>query len=330
MAIASLAFIYLLGLLFLKYDQNNFSIVNFRIDYAGNILSIMIAVFTIIACSLVMKNKRKLDSRKINVLVALQIISILALIFVLFVQKINVINSNGYIFSFPAKKVYVGFLFVLSSISQIYCMIYLLGIIIGSENYYEVRTLLRTLFTILILMVFSLLFVWNVKEFDQAKLANSKFEYGFVPGAAVYNKGKPSPIFEARIKKAYILFSQGIINKIILTGGKAPGEISEAESAYNYLKNLGVPVKDMIAENHSSTTTEQIKYLKNSILSGNQNEKVLLISDGFHLTRVIEIAKFFKIKAIGVSSDYSMSFSKTIFYRTRESVALLLFWFFAI
>ena len=314
----------------LKYDLNNLPITEFRADYIGNILNMIITLFIVIACIVLSTGKKNIDNGKANLVLTIQIASLLSLVFVLLVQKLNLINEGSYIFSFPAKKVYVGFLFTFSDLLQIFSMIYLWGIIIGSDNFLELRTLIQTIVAVAILLVFSLLFVWNVKVYDETKLVKTIYDYGLIPGAAVYSKGEPSPIFEARIRKAFELYRDGIIKNILLTGGKAPGEISESESAFNYLTKLGVPKKDIIVENRTSTTSEQIKYLRNEILSLKNNNTVLIISDGFHLSRIIQIAKFYKIKTMGVSSDYSMSLSKTIFYRARESVALLLFWFFAI
>lgn len=314
----------------LKYDLNNLPLAEFRVDYIGNILNMVITLLIVVASIILSTGKKNIDSRNANLLSAFQIASLLSLVFVFFEQKLDLINNGSYLFSFPAKKVYVGFLFVFSDLLQIFSMIYLWGIIIGSENYFELRTLIRTIVAVVILLVFSLLFVWNVKVYDETKLVKINYDYGLIPGAAVYSRGEPSPIFEARIRKAFELYREGIIKNFLLTGGKAPGEISESESAFNYLTNLGVPKKDIVVEDRTSTTSEQIKYLRNEILSLKNNNTVLIISDGFHLSRIIQIANFFKIKTMGVSSDYSMSLSKTIFYRARESVALLLFWFFAI
>ena len=324
------AIIYLLALLMLKYNLNNLQFEEFRVDYIGNILNMLVTLLIVIAGIYLSFGKKNIDSKRSNLILAFQIVSLLSLAFVFFIQKMNLINNSSYVFNFPAKKVYVGFLFVFSNLLQIFSMIYLWGLIIGNENYFELRTLIRTIAAVVILFVFSLLYVWNVKVYDESKLVLTKYDYGFIPGAAVYSKGKPSPIFEARIRKAFELYREGRIKNILLTGGKAPGEISESESAFNYLTNLGVSKKDIVVEARSSTTSEQIKYLRNEILSLKNNNTVLIISDGFHLSRIIQIANFFKIKTIGVSSDYSMSLSKTIFYRARESVALLLFWFFAI
>ena len=328
--ISAITTLYLFSLTYEKYYFNRLSIRAYRFDYAGNLLNFSITAGIVIGCIVLSLIKRKIENKKYNLLFAFQIISVLLLAFIFLNTKVDIISSNGYLFNFPIKKVFNGLLFIFSTLLQIYSMIYIWGLIFGAENLFELRTLVQTLGTVLLLLVFSLLYVWNVRIYDESKIQNSVYDYGFVPGAAVYSRGKPSPIFEARIKKAYELYRKGIIKKIFLTGGNAPGEISESEAAAKYIKNLGVPFGDIIIEKRSTTTTEQIKYLRMEVITLKKQTPIIIISDGFHLTRITQISKFFGINTIGVSSDYSMSLEKTLFYRARESVALLLFWFYAI
>jgi vancomycin permeability regulator SanA len=328
--ISLLTLFYLCGLSFAKYYFNEISIREYKFDYIGNILNLVIAFGVVVGCVVLSFSKRKIDNRKYNLLFALQIISILLIVFIYLVTKVDIISSNGYLFHFPIKKVFNGLFYILSALLQIYSMIYIWGLIIGHENLFELRTLIRTLGAVLILLIFSLLYVWNVRVYDESKIQDSTFDYGFVPGAAVYSRGKPSPIFEARIKKAYELYHKGIIKKIFLTGGNAPGEISESEAAAKYLTSLGVSSKDVIIEHQSTTTTEQLKYLRVKVIVIKEHIPIIIVSDGFHLTRITQISKLFNVKTIGVSSNYSMSLEKALFYRARESVALLMFWFFAI
>ena len=325
-----LGVIYLSVLLYLKYDLSDISIKEFRFDFIGNILNIALIVSLLVGTIILTYSKKAVDKKKKIFLLLLSIISILLLICVILLAKMNILQTDKLIFNFPLKKVYIGFFYIFSFFIQIYILIYVWGILIGTESLYELRSLVRSILAILILMVFTLVYVWNVYSFSDSKIANSHLEYGFVPGAAVYSKGKPSPIFEGRIRKALEIFRKGTIRKIILTGGRAPGEISEAEAAQKYLVNLGVNKKNIVYENRSSTTAEQISYLRMNFSVQAGKDSVLIISDGFHLSRAIQIAKFFKINSIGVASDYTLSLEKTIFYRTRESIALLLFWLFAI
>ncbi len=330
LAAALLGVLYFIMLAFLKYYLNDLSIQEYRFDYIGNVLNILISGLFIASCIVYAFSRNAPDKNKIRILLALQSISGLLLIFILFISIFNLIDSGRFLFNFPVKKVYTGFLFIISMLLQIYSMLYVIGFFLGAETFYELRTLLRTVAVIFILLIFSLFYVWNVKAYSYSRIENHSFEFGCIPGAAVWKKGVPSPIFEGRIRKALELYRIGAIKKIILTGGHAPGEIAEAEAANKYLINLGVPQRSILTETSSSTTTEQVKYIRTKFFQYLTKDSVLIISDGFHLSRVIQISKFFKVNAVGVSSDYLLSFEKSIFYRARESVALLLFWFFAI
>ncbi len=317
-------------LLYLKYFLNGLTSKQLRFDYFGNIIAFFISAAFIIGILVLRYSNKNVDPNRALFILSLQILYTLSLLLILIINKSDLLDSGGFLFHFPLKKVYVGFLFVFGGIISIYTPIFIWGLIIGPENLYEIRALVKTAVVILLFLVLSLSYVWNVRAFDENKLNGKKYEFGCIPGAAVYSKNKPSPIFEARIRKAFELYQKGTIKNIILTGGSAPGETSESEAAHRYLKNLDVPDKYIRLENQSSTTTLQIKYLFEEIVKSENQEPVLIVSDGFHLTRINEIAKFFDIKVVGVASDYSMSFDKAIFYRTRESVALLLFWFFAV
>lgn len=313
---------------FIKYKINGLTLLDYRIDYIGNVLNILISVGVISGFLLMGIKKKPVEKGRLNFLLVLQVLSLASLAISIILFDFIKLATNEFLFSFPIKKVYTGFLMIISIFLQIYSLLYSWGIILGLEKLFEIRTLLRSISAILILLLFSIFFVWNVNGYKGNN--EIKYEYALIPGAAVWKKDKPSPIFEGRIRKALELYRRGSIKKIILTGGNAPGELSEAEVAYKYLTNLGVDYRNLIVEQLTSTTTEQIRYIKHDNEAANSNSKILIISDDFHLARILQICKFFNIEADGISTEYKLTFEKTLFYRTRESIALLLFWFFAI
>ncbi len=313
-----------------KYDLNGLSLLNYKFDYIGNVLNIMISGLIILGCIGLGFSKNAIDKKRLIFIKTLLIVTIIINSSAYIITKFDLLYGGGYIFNIAFKKAVTGFLFIISILLSLYVLIYVWGLIFGIEKLFELRTLVRTLMASMILFLFSLFYVWNVNSFSEEKIINKTFKYGLIPGAAVYSKGKPSPIFSARIRKSFELTKINKIEKLVLTGGKAPGEITEAEAAMKYLINLGVKPNRLIVENETSTTVEQIKFVKNELFSKEGPSEILIISDGFHLSRSIQICKFFGVQAAGVSSDYKLSFEKTLFYRTRESVALLLFWFFAI
>ncbi len=317
-------------LAYVKYSLNDLSLTQYKYDYIGNVLNMLITILILLGSFVSGFTKNTIDKKRMTFITTMLIFITTVIVIAYIINKFNLVSEKGYIFNIPYKKAITGALFIVSVFMSIYVLIYIWGHIFGIEKLYELRTLVRTFMAFVLLFIFALFYVWNVNSFSENKLADRKFEYGLIPGAAVYSKGKPSPIFGARIRKAFELKKSGRVKNLVLTGGKAPGEITEAEAAMKYLINLGVKPNNLIVENETSTTVEQIKFIKSKLLKKVEFSGVLIISDGFHLSRTLQIGKFFGINADGVSSGYKLSFEKTLFYRTRESIALLLFWFFAI
>jgi len=318
----------ILLLSFIKYKINGLTLFDYRIDYIGNVLNVSISFGIISGFILLGLGKKSIEKARFNFLLILQILSLTSLLLSVILFDFIKLATDQYLFSFPVKKVYTGILMTISLFLQIYSLLYLWGIILGFEKLFEIRTLLRSISALLLLILFSIFFVSNANNYK--KNNGFKYDYALIPGAAVWKKDKPSPIFEGRIRKALELYRTGRIKKIILTGGNAPGELSEAEVAYKYLTNLGVDYRNLIVEQMTSTTTEQIKYIRNDSDLTISNSKILIVSDDFHLPRILQICKFFNIEADGIATEHKLTFEKTLFYRTRESIALLLFWFFAI
>ncbi|MBK8945944.1 MAG: YdcF family protein [Ignavibacteriae bacterium] len=183
---------------------------------------------------------------------------------------------------------------------------------------------------IIILLGFSFIYTFFTDEFHNSN-KNAKYDYGIILGAAVWSKNKPSPIFSGRIEKGAELFKKGIIRKIQLTGGNAPGELSEAKAAANYLStNHNIPKPNILIEEKTSTTNEQIRFIKNIVMNEKKSEKFIIISDQFHLKRVEEMIDFYNLNADVISSNYKLNMQKSFYYRFRDCISLVMFWFFAI
>lgn len=314
---------------FLKYNINGLSIKEFKFDYLGNVLNLAILAGIIIASISMLFSKKILSSKRIVFITILIGISLILPLFIIITSKLAFINENGFIIGISARKVYLGIILMINLFIQIYSMVYIWGLVFEVDNFHELRALLHSAIVLLLFFILTLFYVWNVNTYSDAKITK-KCEYGLIPGAAVWKNNKPSPIFEARIKKALKLIKNDIIEKIVVTGGNAPGEITEAEAAMVYLQNMGVPRKSILLERNTSTTSEQVKFIRLRLFPDKKDSSVIFISDGFHLSRITQIAKYYQVKSIGVASKYQMSFNKALFYRTREAIALLLFWFFAI
>ncbi len=151
-----------------------------------------------------------------------------------------------------------------------------------------------------------------------------------VLGAAVWSDNSPSPTLASRADKALELFNSGIVDQIVLTGSNAPGELSEAEVSFIYLKSKDVDTSRVQLETETTSTSAQIRYIKDVIIPNEDLNHVIIISDAYHLPRVKEICRFYKVDAKLTASDLALSFEDRVYYQIRESIALSIFWFFAL
>jgi uncharacterized SAM-binding protein YcdF (DUF218 family) len=153
---------------------------------------------------------------------------------------------------------------------------------------------------------------------------------GVVLGAAVWRgRGlgdRPSPTLRERIEVGYELLAKRVIPRIVVTGASAPGEQAEAEVAKRDLVARGIDPAQIVEETQSHTTLEQVRYLREELKTKQTWDRFVIISDQYHLARVIEMCRFAGLHAIGSPSRIEQPFADLLYYRLRESVALLAYW----
>lgn len=110
-----------------------------------------------------------------------------------------------------------------------------------------------------------------------------------VLGAAVL-RTEPSPVFIERLRHAAELYKAGAVKKIVVSGGLAQGDkLSEAVAGRDWLAAQGVPTGDVLLEDQSHTTFQNLQNVK-PILAANGLERVLVVSDPLHMKRAMTIA----------------------------------------
>jgi uncharacterized SAM-binding protein YcdF (DUF218 family) len=127
--------------------------------------------------------------------------------------------------------------------------------------------------------------VWRAADEDD----RSRTQAIIVLGAAQYD-GRPTDVFRARLDHAAALWRQGIAPKIVVTGGKQPGDrFTEAEAGAAYLHDLGVPDDAILRETTSRSSWESLA-ASARFLQKNGIKEVTLVSDPFHMRRLELIA----------------------------------------
>lgn len=304
---------------------------NFDLLYTGNLFWITISLIGIIAIVNITLQSSKVSQGTLITLVILSIISLLILGFVLLQGRIPRETFYENIVSLSQK----GIQTIILSVFAIFYLFITISICVISFSvlmkYYVFRSIWITILIVLAAYSIVFLFSYNYKDdYNTLKLNKKTVESGTVLGAAVWGGNRPSPVLRERINKGYELYSYGIIKNIILTGGGAPGEMTEAEVAKKELLKKGVPENNIYVENKSNSTLEQIKYLNNNLYKKHNWKEIVIISDNFHLLRTKQICKYFGINAYTVSSDTPLSAESTFNFCVKESFAVILFWLFGI
>lgn len=144
-------------------------------------------------------------------------------------------------------------------------------------------------------------------------------------GAAEYS-GRPSPIYRARLDHAYKLFRQGLAPVVITTGGSGRDPTyTEGGVGRDYLRSLGIPDRDLIAETLSSNTGQSAQRVA-VILKTNGLRNCLAVSDAYHLFRVKRMLEGEGVTVYAAPRPDSLpqSFGERFFLVAREAVSYML------
>lgn len=106
---------------------------------------------------------------------------------------------------------------------------------------------------------------------------------------------KVSPVFQEQINHGISLYKNKYVKKLIFTGGTGKGnQNSDAYIAMQYAIKQGVPKDDILLEEMSVITQENIKNAK-MIMDKNSYHTAILVSDPLHMKRAMLMAKNSKI-----------------------------------
>jgi vancomycin permeability regulator SanA len=195
--------------------------------------------------------------------------------------------------------------------------------------------MLKSLFSAVMMCAF---FLFLSYLFLQSSIYNSiKWELiksdkniAVVLGAAVWSDNQPSPTLSGRVDRAIELSEGAYVGNILLTGGNAPGEMSESQVAFEYAQSKGVDTSIVKIESQTTSTIEQISYIRRNLIYNKDFDDVIVVSDPYHLVRVLEISDFYNIDVKVAESKGTVDEEKKFDIQLRESIALFVFWCFAL
>ena len=119
-----------------------------------------------------------------------------------------------------------------------------------------------------------------------------------VLGAGVWGEN-PSPMLKDRLLEGVNLYQNNVAPKIIMTGDHGREEYDEVNVMKKYAMDKGVPSGDVFMD-HAGFSTYESLYRAKEIFEA---DKVVIVTQKYHLYRALYIANQLGIEAYGVASD---------------------------
>ncbi|MBE6598381.1 MAG: SanA protein [Ruminococcaceae bacterium] len=120
-----------------------------------------------------------------------------------------------------------------------------------------------------------------------------------VLGAGVREDGTPSHMLEDRLLTGVTLYNEEVSAKLLMSGDHGRVEYDEVNTMKDFAKEKGVPSEDIFMD-HAGFSTYDSLYRAKEIFGA---ERVVIVSQKYHLYRALYIAEALGIKAIGVPAD---------------------------
>lgn len=313
---------------FFKYDNQGLSLRVFSLHQPGNILNLAFAAGLLVGLLLLFLRDKKEFQNQSRFFFLIEFGAILSLFAGKTISALPLFTS-GYFLGESLQKVFSGLMYIVYTLLTLFQAIYILQLDFKLKKLLIFKGIVNSIFVVVVLYIFIYVFGYVFAP-RQTKENGTNYDTGVVLGSAVWSKNKPSPNFRQRIEKAAEMYKAGRLRTIYLTGSNAPGEMTEADVAYNYLKTMNIPLNDVLVERQTTSTAEQIRFVRSSLLNGKRFRKVAVITDPIHSKRVEEICNFYNLKVDVIHSEGESSFGGAPRYKFRESVALLIFWLFGL
>lgn len=138
-----------------------------------------------------------------------------------------------------------------------------------------------------------------------------------VLGAYVFPNDNVSLMLRDRLTTGYELYEKRKANKIIVSGDHGRKDYDEVNAMKKFLKEKGVPIEDIFMD-HAGFSTYESLYRARDIFQVN---KVIIVTQKYHLMRALFIAREMGLEAYGVASDLHVYHGVMLRNEIREIAA---------
>lgn len=151
-------------------------------------------------------------------------------------------------------------------------------------------------------------------------------------GCRVMPGGEPSILLQDRLDTALDYLDDHPEMTVVVSGGQGSNEpTSEAACMADYLEEHGVDSDQILLEDQSSNTKENLIYSRDLLEEHGivvLSDEVLVVSNGFHLTRAQMLAERYGYQSVSVLAAPTSHIPSRIQMYIREPLALAKSFFF--
>ncbi|MBO4452968.1 MAG: YdcF family protein [Clostridia bacterium] len=130
------------------------------------------------------------------------------------------------------------------------------------------------------------------------------FDCILILGCKVYSDGTLSPMLKRRVDAGAELYFKGVSDKILVTGDSGHSDYDEPTAMKEELVRLGVPEDDVVVDYAGFSTYDSVYRAKEVFCA----QKILIVTQEFHISRAVWIARILGSDAKGVASDTGSGF----------------------
>lgn len=152
----------------------------------------------------------------------------------------------------------------------------------------------------------------KILTFDEIS-SQPKYDCVIVPGALVYDSGRPSAMLRDRLDMAVRIYQSGVTDRILVSGDHGRIDYNEVGVMRQYLLDAGIPAEHVFMD-HAGFDTYDTIHRAQSIFGV---KRAVITTQDFHLIRALYIGKQLDLDLQGVDCGYVFSSEKSR-YRLRE------------
>lgn len=160
---------------------------------------------------------------------------------------------------------------------------------------------------------FSSRYILTVEE-----ASDKNFDCVLVLGAGVWGES-PSPMLEERLNRGIEVYKTGCADRLLMSGDHGRTEYDEVNVMKDFAVDKGAVAEEVFMD-HAGFSTYESMYRAKDVF---QVEKVVIVTQKYHLYRAIYNARKLGLDAYGVAADgqYNYSLPVRTFNNARESLA---------